>query len=99
MIAVANRRHGASGEYIGRPSPLGNRFLIGRDGDRLAVIEQYRAWLARNMLEPSVADELQRLAAIAEQGDLTLVCWCAPHPCHGDVIAEVLRAMTNGERR
>ena len=45
MITVANRRTGAVGEYIGRPSPLGNPFMIGRDGTRDEVIAKYRVWL------------------------------------------------------
>jgi hypothetical protein len=33
--------------YIGRPSPLGNRFEIGRHGNRRQVVEQYIDDLAR----------------------------------------------------
>ncbi|PDV98997.1 DUF4326 domain-containing protein [Candidatus Chloroploca asiatica] len=80
--------------YIGRPSPLGNPFVIGRDGTRAEVIARYRTWLQTHVAAGPgnrVYDELQRLRARAHQHPLRLVCWCAPLPCHGDVIAEVLR--------
>ena len=46
-IEVKNVRSGARGEYIGRRgygregSPLGNPFVIGRDGTREQVIAKY----------------------------------------------------------
>jgi hypothetical protein len=33
------------GVYVGRPSPLGNPFVVGRDGLREQVMENYRQWL------------------------------------------------------
>ena len=33
-IIIVNKHHGKSGEYIGRGSPLGNPFVIGKDGSR-----------------------------------------------------------------
>lgn len=32
-------------DYIGRPSVLGNPFVIGRDGDRKTIMGKYRTWL------------------------------------------------------
>jgi hypothetical protein len=70
--------------YVGRPSPFGNPFVIGRDGDRLTVIRLYREWLAEKMLkDPAFAAEVHSLAG------RDLVCWCSPAPCHADVLAEV----------
>lgn len=66
--------------YIGRPSKWGNMFVIGRDGDRAAVIGKYREWLLRN---PGLMADLHELRG------KTLGCWCAPLPCHGDVLAEL----------
>jgi hypothetical protein len=31
--------------YVGRPGPLGNPFVVGRDGSRAEVIAKYRRWL------------------------------------------------------
>ena len=69
--------------YIGRPGKWGNPFAIGRDGTRTEVIEKYRAWIAER---PGLVEELRAL-----RPDV-LVCWCAPLPCHGDVLAELLEA-------
>jgi hypothetical protein len=38
--------------YVGRPSPLGNPYLLGRDGNREEVIAQYRRWLWAQLQSP-----------------------------------------------
>jgi hypothetical protein len=92
-ISVANKRTNPDGEYIGRPSVLGNPFAIGRDGTRDEVIAKYRTWLWPLLDEhnPSPAlTEINRLTDLYDAGDLTLVCWCAPQACHGDVLAQAI---------
>jgi formylmethanofuran dehydrogenase subunit E-like metal-binding protein len=82
--------HGSDiGEYIGRPSVLGNPFKIGPDGDRLTVVMKYALWLIDEVnKEGEVLEELVRLGEILEEtGKLTLLCYCAPKLCHGDVLA------------
>lgn len=64
--------------YIGRPSIWGNPFVIGKDGTREEVIEKYSKWLQSN---PKMLDAVQRNLAGKD-----LVCFCAPHACHGDVL-------------
>lgn len=98
-IIIVNKHHGKSGEYIGRGSPLGNPFVIGKDGSREQVIAKYRVWLNEQIIRknPVVLDELNRLGnkAIDEKG-LALQCFCYPKPCHGEVIKEKLvKAMYN----
>jgi len=68
--------------YIGRPSPFGNPFSIGKDGSREEVIEKYRQWLQD---QPRLIKIMKR-----ELKGKDLVCFCAPKPCHGDVIKEVV---------
>lgn len=68
--------------YIGRPSKWGNPFVIGKDGTREEVIEKYRQWLVPILEEHGVGP-------IAELKGKTLGCWCAPKPCHGDVLLEL----------
>lgn len=83
---VLNKHHGpapAGAVYIGRPSKWGNPFVIGRDGDRAAVVERYRRWLA---FQPALVN-----AAQAELRGRSLVCFCAPLACHGDVLLDVAR--------
>lgn len=93
MITVTNKKSGGKGEYIGRPSPLGNPFRIKGNGGREEVIRKYREWLMWKIgcaNEPIIL-ELCRLYEIWQrEGKLTLVCWCAPKACHGDVIKEIL---------
>lgn len=65
--------------YIGRPSKFGNPFEIGKDGNRVEVIEKYEAWLRQH---PNLV-----LAAIKELKGKVLGCFCAPSSCHGDILA------------
>ena len=92
MITIENKKtHRDEGIYIGRPSLLGNPFEIGVDGERADVIRLYRRWLWDRILEQGeVYAELKRLARLAKQGDLTLICWCFPKPCHGAILIRAI---------
>lgn len=67
--------------YIGRPSKWGNPFEIGKDGTREDVVNKYRAW---------IVSQPELMASLHELKDKTIACWCSPHACHGNVIAELL---------
>lgn len=62
--------------YVGRPSKWGNPFHVGRDGTRQEVIERYQRWL----IETGPFNDLHELKG------RNLLCWCAPEPCHADVL-------------
>lgn len=64
-----------------RPGKWGNRFVIGRDGDRAQVIEAHRRDLWGRINSGEVA-----LADLAELHGKDLVCVCAPKPCHADTL-------------
>lgn len=70
--------------YIGRPSIFGNPFLIGMDGTREQVIEQYRIFI-----ESMVRNNRDLRNQVKNLHGKTLGCWCAPLPCHGDVLLEL----------
>jgi len=70
--------------YIGRPSKWGNDFKVGRDGTRAQVIALYERWLS---------EQPELLAALEGK---TLGCWCAPKPCHGEVLVRL--AAERGQR-
>ena len=72
---------------IDRTSEFGNPFRIGKDGDRKEVIEKYRRYFHNRLNK----DRKFRWAVEALKG-LTLACWCAPLPCHGDVIIDYLES-------
>ncbi len=69
--------------YIGRPSKWGNPYTIGPDGDRTEVLAKYRtyAWTEFS------ARELKQLRG------KTLVCWCKPLACHGDILIELVKEL------
>jgi hypothetical protein len=93
-ILVLNKRNaGTRGEYVGRPSPLGNPFKLEHELDWDAVITRYEVWLRERISarDQRVCHELNRLYVMArDTGLLELVCWCAPKRCHADVICTVL---------
>ena len=67
--------------YIGRGTKFGNPFVLGKDGDRITVINKYVSWLKQ---------ETELIFAIKEElKDQILGCWCAPQECHGDVLARI----------
>jgi hypothetical protein len=66
---------------VDRATPLGNPFVIGRDGDRATVIARYRDHLRRR---PALLARLEDLRGKA------LGCWCAPEACHADALIEEL---------
>ena len=89
MITIVNRKTWCGESiYVGRPGVLGNPFVIGRDGDRSAVIQKYRRWLWNELQRRSgpVFAEIHRLATLAKSGDLVLACWCFPQQCHAAVV-------------
>ena len=109
MITVARCRKGAQGVYIGNAfrkygydldaSPLGNPYRLKNSKDaveRQQVIANYRHWLLKQLESDNPqSKEIERLKALYDEGqDLTLLCWCSPLPCHGDVIKEILMEAT-----
>ena len=95
MITVGNKKQGARGIYVGRPSPLGNPFAMQGEATRAQVIRDYEDWLAEQLLDPSGAAsiEMSRLAALARKEDMCLICWCAPKACHADIIKRTIEAI------
>lgn len=90
---VLNKRGNAipaGAVYVGRPSKWGNPFKIGRDAkgkrwSREDVINLYREWLTTNEKDGLMKD-------LHELRGKDLVCWCAPLPCHADVLLELANA-------
>jgi hypothetical protein len=75
----------AGAVYIGRrnaryglpASRWANPFRVSLEIDRASAIAAYEKWLRsqRHLME-----------ALHELHGRDLVCWCAPLPCHGDVL-------------
>lgn len=83
-MKVLNKRDvsGSFDMYIGRGSPWGNPYVIGKDGDRAEVIAKYRKYAVMMLSENP--HWLYRLRG------KDLVCFCAPLACHGDVLLEMI---------
>lgn len=71
----------ADAVYIGRPSKFGNPFVLGPHGSREEVIDKFAEFL-------HMTPELLK-AVKTELRGRSLVCWCAPKACHGDVLLRV----------
>lgn len=76
--------------YIGRNnaaynlphSPWANPYPIKAESERVNAIRQYREYII-----PLASSALN----IETLRGKTLVCWCSPKPCHGDVLLELLQ--------
>lgn len=64
--------------YVGRPSKWGNPFKITKERPRMETIEQYREYITYQIRVGKLD--------IDELTGRDLVCWCAPLPCHADVL-------------
>jgi uncharacterized protein DUF4326 len=82
--------------YIGRTnrwyrlpkSKWANPFAIKQEADRETAIASYERWLRQH---PRLLDALPELRGC------DLVCWCAPLPCHGDVLLELANGRADEE--
>lgn len=92
MPKVLNKRTDSIPEgavYVGRPSKWGNPFKVGSRGvvphmgkiDHTEAVRLYKEWLWRR---PDLIEQ-----AKSELRGKDLVCWCAPLPCHADVLLEL----------
>ena len=87
MARIVNLRHepdavAAGAVRIDRRTRWGNPFRIGEHGSRAEVVARYRADLWRRIRAGEIA-----LADLAALDGRPLACWCAPEPCHGEVLA------------
>lgn len=84
QVLHCKRDAAAGAVYIGRPGPWGNPWHLTDARDeaaRAASVAHHRAWF---LAQP----HLMRLARRTLRGR-DLACWCAPRPCHGDVLTQV----------
>lgn len=79
--------------YIGRPGkglkgPFGNPYRLIVGPQRKTTLKRYRAYLL-NKLNTDSEFRIQ----VAELSGKTLVCFCKPRECHGDILAEYADAL------
>ena len=78
----------ANTTYIGKGSYWEKDTRIGGDTSRAEALEQHKQ---------DLANDLEKLRRIDELQGMDLLCFCAPRPCHGDILVE-LATMTYEER-
>lgn len=88
--------------YIGRPSKWGNDWSHLRNSRATKIVAtrekavlKFKEWITGPSPE---ATKLRR--DLPEIKGRTLICWCKPQACHGDVLAELADASeekVNGE--
>lgn len=106
MPKVYNKHHKDAppgAVYVGRPTKWGNPFAIGEDhplhfkgdgtkpGDgypmsRQDVIDFYQHWITQ--------EGHGLLMDLSELRGKDLVCWCAPLPCHADILLRIANEPT-----
>lgn len=88
---VVHFKRGSFDVYVGRPTKWGNPYSH-KEGTkaqfkvdtREEAIAAYRMWITQG-------DGMHLLADLHELKGKILGCWCAPKPCHADVLAELAK--------
>lgn len=83
--------------YVGRGSPWGNPFVVGRDGTAAECVQLYAALLGGLICISAKAGAIEQRAVLdharAHLQDLRgrdLACWCRPGaPCHADLLLDL----------
>lgn len=75
--------------YIGRAGRghdgyFGNPYRIQEGQDRGSTLDKYTKYLVRR-----VSIDTEFYERVKELSGKTLVCFCKPNPCHGDILAEM----------
>lgn len=96
MPKVLNKRTAtltelAHGIYVGRPSKWGNPYSHHvkttaqyRVPDRETAVEKYRQWIEHHPTRDAFIEVVRR-----ELKGKDLICWCAPQPCHADILLAI----------
>lgn len=104
IIVVNKKTYMGKGEYVARPSILGNPFthLNSNTAARYKVssieeaVIRYDSYIREKLAskDVGVCSEMNRLYKIFRERDLVLICWCItdhnPYHCHGNVIKTIL---------
>ncbi|MEN4169304.1 DUF4326 domain-containing protein [Serratia marcescens] len=91
---VSNKDRGEHFDtYCGRGTLWGNPYAIGVDGDRDEVIRKFKYDFDRDYLKGG-NDFKEKLKKLRGH---TLGCHCKPYACHGDVLAQYLNELDDGE--
>lgn len=74
-----------AGSWI-KESVLHNPFKLKSESERVSVLDKFREYS-----KTLPASYIKRLKEIHDKhGELNLVCWCSPKPCHCDILKEMV---------
>tara|TARA_R110000796_G_scaffold252137_1_gene385296 strand:- start:4133 stop:4486 length:354 start_codon:yes stop_codon:yes gene_type:complete len=91
--------------YVGRGSAFGNPFTSRKISETKAefqassreeAIEKYDNYLEMQLKlkQRNVIKGIDEMVEMLKEGDINLVCYCAPKKCHAEVIKNKVLAMT-----
>ena len=90
VILLPDHETGKKSRFPKKNSIWANPFKISSKATRETVIKQYREYISHKIAsDPKMKLELEKLKG------KTLGCWCAPEPCHGDILLELLEKVKN----
>jgi len=75
--------------YCGRGSPLGNPYRMKGPYDRDRVCDEYEKYFdhcVKVIGDKGMVNQLNKIATLANKGDVNIVCFCAPKRCHCETI-------------
>jgi hypothetical protein len=102
MVNVVNKHNHVSSNddvYIGRGSILGNPYSHLENTkaefkviNRKTAIDSYNVYIKQkiNNKDKNILNELNKIYVKAMQGNVNLVCYCKPLPCHGNIIKKII---------
>jgi len=94
LTLVVNKDRGDKFDvYIGRGTIWGNPYQIGVDGDRDEVIRKFKYDFDKEFLKPF--DNIDKNASSLK--GKVIACHCKPYACHGDIIADYINSLDDGE--
>ena len=103
-LKVCNKRADADDEFkpdpgdvlinIDRPNLLANPFKYESLKTNLELFSEH---VKRDfMVRGPISRECLRIAQLLISGqNVSLLCWCKPAPCHGDIIADYVQKLVN----
>ena len=85
VVFITNEETGNKERFPKSSSEFANPFKVGKDGTREEVIEKYKNYITKKLEEDILLQE-----ELLKMKSKHLGCWCAPEPCHGNILLELL---------
>lgn len=79
VILLPDPVTGKRARFPPESSPYANPFKTGKDGNLAEVLKKYKSFLDESGFDKAEVEE--------ELAGKRLGCWCAPAPCHADILA------------